>query len=310
MDVQKHLPLISRARVAAAALLAASCSSPGRRVNRVKADLDAGLAKHGYARPGDADEAAARLEDGDLTEAAIASLSTPDLRALGDALRHILLLRPEDERLLVGLRDAFAELRRRGAATEHEELETARALLNGRRLEEAVRALSTTTASLVSIPHSLEPRPPGTAAAGWVHDTDPDWRRPRLGLLASDGPRVYMTMFTGCGVSEAALRELLASTDTAKIMRERGALLMHRFDAKGASLWRRSFSYPRVYIVEGLSSFPDFDFRSSPNFYFTMNGKVVDRFSGWDGAALERWRRAWSKAEEAAPVRKESGVRR
>lgn len=111
-------------------------------------------------------------------------------------------------------------------------------------------------------------------------------KKAELGVLPlGSGPKVVMEMFTGCPTAEKALEEIMASPKLSAVFRKYGVLLTDRFDAVGVVLWKEHFKFTEVYIAHQRGDFPGVNFRTSPNFYFFSNGKILFSVSGWSNKA-------------------------
>ena len=102
-----------------------------------------------------------------------------------------------------------------------------------------------------------------------------------INLPIGTGAKVVLGMFPGCSAAEAAMVQIMADPGISTVFKEYGILLTKRFETKGVLRWREYFNFPEIYIVYKASDFSDFDFSSSPNFYFLRDGKVKFSFSGW-----------------------------
>ncbi|MBI2787119.1 MAG: hypothetical protein HYX59_00425 [Elusimicrobia bacterium] len=243
--------------------------------------------------------AVAKLEDRDVSPRSLQDSRESDIRGIFDALRSAALHDPESPRLHREFVDVFSEMERRGIVTEYDALAAYRAHMGARDFK-AAAALRIRFPSVIPPGPVIPSTPTGSPrSAGGIYDLADGWKRVELkSLPPTESPRIVMTMFPGCSVSEAAMEELLADPELGPVFRKFGVLLSHRFDAEGIHLWRSHFGFPSIYIVESSRSFPQFSFDSAPRFYFMRGDRVVDQFEGWrtgsnELAGINRWRKAY-----------------
>ena len=115
-----------------------------------------------------------------------------------------------------------------------------------------------------------------------VYDVSPGAEKVILKALPIGvGPKVILGIFPGCPAAEKAMDTIMADPEISTVFKKYGVLLTKRFETKGVLRWREHFNFPEIYIAYKASDFPDFDFTSSPNFYFLRDGKFKFSFSGW-----------------------------
>jgi len=119
--------------------------------------------------------------------------------------------------------------------------------------------------------------------ARWsVYDVLDDGEKIELKELHLEtGPKIVVLVSAGCPVAERAMKQLLADPELAPVFKKHSVLLTIKFDVRGVLRWREQFNFPDIYIAYKESRLPEFNFRSSPYFYFMRDGKVLSSIDGW-----------------------------
>ena len=120
-----------------------------------------------------------------------------------------------------------------------------------------------------------------------------DGKEAEMTALSLDkGPKLVMVMFTGCSVAEKAMKQIMEDPELSAAFKKYGILLTSSFDAQGIVKWKEDFNFSEVYIVNKISEFAMFDFRSSPDFYYLKNGRLVSKSYGWGRNSKKELRKA------------------
>ncbi|PJA16221.1 MAG: hypothetical protein CO113_14870 [Elusimicrobia bacterium CG_4_9_14_3_um_filter_62_55] len=228
-------------------------------------------------------ESAGLLRESDFVKRKLARYSNEEIRRLYKAIGRITFYLPGNRRFVDFQRNTLDELVRRDNVSEHDLRKMYKAYVGARLFDRAARLHE-------DFPHVRFPFIPkvtpgiATASAGSnnVFEVTDAGKTARLrGLDLAHGPRIVMVMWTGCAVSERALDDILDDARLRPLFRDHGVLLTQRFDSIGVHNWQERFDFSNVYVARDANDFPDFDFLTSPHFYFLKDGKVVYDFDGW-----------------------------
>ncbi|HBL17826.1 MAG TPA: hypothetical protein DD417_14025 [Elusimicrobia bacterium] len=234
--------------------------------------------------PDKLDAVAALFGEEDLSEANLRRYSDKTIALLYRSLRRTTFYLPEQERYIVLLRRLLAEHLRRGTQTDDDVKNMYKAYLGARMFESAGDLRK-------QFPGLAFPATPEIVASSAMPEAT-RWRAYEISegggkaeltaLPLGQGAKIVVVMFPGCSVAERALTEVLGDAEFADRFKANGLLVTERFDSVGVAKWKSHFNFDAVYITSKASDFPGLDFRSSPQFYFLEDGKVVYHFEGWD----------------------------
>lgn len=228
-------------------------------------------------------ESAALLREADFSPRRLAGYSDETVARLFRSVRRTTFQLPEEIRFIDWQRRLLREKVRRGRLIEGDAVDMFKAYL-GARLFDSARAVSQEFPGAKYPPLPAVVASPGIGDEGrWVvYDVLEGGEKVRLEALPlGAGAKIVVVILTGCGVSELAMTEILANPEFAGRFRGHGALLTEQFDSVGVEMWKNHFKFGSVFIARKGSDFPGFNFRSSPQFYFLKDGRIVDYFDGW-----------------------------
>ena len=255
------------------------------------------------AEPAAVLEAARGLEASRLSPEQLRLYTTETVAAVHAAAATAAFYRPESKDMVLLEERALEEKLRRGDRAPRDLKRMFFAFMGARMFDQAAALRK----RFPDIPFPSMPEKFLTAASPGpgrpVYSVGEDWKSVELTALALDhGTRVAMLLFPGCPSAESATRDLLADPVTARVLREHGVLLTERFDAEGVAAWKRRFGLESFVIARRASDFPEFNFDSSPRFYFLKDGIVKSEMTGWGGSeGAEGNRASWlAELERAA----------
>lgn len=279
-----RLDLLFVLQIAVVLLLPAGCA-PNEHRALVRARAVSAAADRRPVEAGAVAEAAKNLEAANLTDARLRVYSTETVAAVHDAAASAAFHRPESENMVILEERALEEKLRRGERSPRDLKRMFFAYMGARMFDRAAALRGRfPDAAFPSMPDKfLVARSPMPGRP--VYSVGKDWKTVELTSLALDhGARVVMLLFPGCPAAEAATEDLLADPVTARVLREQGVLITERFDAEGVAAWKRRFGLEAFVIARHGSDFPEFNFDSSPRFYFLRDGVVKSELTGWGGS--------------------------
>ncbi len=269
--------------VVAAAVVAVSCGCAGPEA-RVLAVADRILGSERTSSDQlELKESAALLKEADFSPRRLAGYSDDAIDRLFRSVRRTTFQLPEELRFVDWQRRLLKEKVRRGRLIESDATDMFKAYL-GARLFDSARAVRREFpgSKFPVLPEVAESLGIGDGGRWAVYDVSEGGEKVRLEALPlGTGAKIVIVILTGCGVSERAMTEILGNPEFAERFRAHGMLLTEQFDSVGVQMWRSHFKFGSVYIARKGSDFPGFNFRSSPQFYFLKDGRIVDYFDGW-----------------------------
>lgn len=263
-------------------LVAAGCATSHPRVLGVADQLTAEASKPDYDLSV-VSRSAGRLKKKDFSNTTLKGYSDAELARLYTALANVTFLITEEEDYVVMQENVFQERSARGIRQKSDIEDMYSAYLDARMFDKAI-ALKRQHPEIefYSMPEKIISNNPSGAARWRVYNVSDEGKTIELKELPlGRGPKVVMLMLPGCGVSEEAMKQLLADTSLGPIFRQYGAVMTKRMNAESVALWKSHFNFPEVYLAYKASDFPGFDFGISPNFYFLSDGKVISQVDGW-----------------------------
>jgi len=225
---------------------------------------------------------AARFAEKDFTTTRLAQYPDAGLDRLYDALFRVSFFFPEHPSSVDFQARVLGEKLRRGHKIDSDIERMHKSYIGARRFTDAATIAGRFPGLKYSyIPPTLTDET--TGAAAWrAYGIPGSFEKVVLKPLPlGRGPRIVISMFPGCEITEAAVEEILADPVLSPLFREYGMLLTLRFDPRSMTLWRDHFNFPEVYIAYKPSDFPGFDFDFSPSIYFLQDGKIKHSVSGW-----------------------------
>lgn len=189
-------------------------------------------------------ESLALLEDSDFAPRRLRRYSDDALQRLYGGLRRATFQLPEDSRLVDWQARVLREKARRGRVDHDDAAAMLKAYLGSRQFDRA-RALR---ADFGAFEFPLVPEVTDSTTAHrpspWaVYDVEDDGKKVHLtSLPLGSGPKIVVAMFTGCGVTEQAMTDILAQPEFAERFRANAILLTERFDSAGVAMWRKHFA--------------------------------------------------------------------
>ncbi len=225
---------------------------------------------------------AAGFAEKDFSTARLAKYPDTGLDRLYDALFRVSFFFPEHPASVDLQAKVLEEKLRRGHKTDFDVERMHKSYVGARRFNDAAAIAGRFPGLKYSyIPPTLTDETNG-AAAWRAYGIPGSFETVVLkNLPLARGPRIVISMFPGCEITEAAVEEILADPALSPLFRKYGMLLTLRFDPRSMTLWRDHFKFTEVYIAYKPSDFPGFDFDFSPSIYFMLDGKIKHSVSGW-----------------------------
>ena len=267
----------------------AGCSSPWARNVRISD----GILNHGReSRQNAASNAASEFRRTDFSEKNLERYPDPSLNHVFKALNRMSFLFPENGLYISLQQDILTEKKRRGKYAEAEIKQMFTAYLRARMFDKAYAIKKQfPLIELPALPVKIVDNLP-EKTAGRAYGVSKDGKEVEMTALSlGTGPKLVMVMFTGCSVAEKAMGQIMEDPELSAAFKKYGILLTASFDAQGIAKWKQDHSFSEVYIVNKISDFAMFDFRSSPDFYFLKDGRLIAKSYGWGRKSKEELRK-------------------
>jgi len=241
-----------------------------------------GIKKSGFV-PG-------KLKEEDFSAKRLKKYSLKTLNLLHDVSKNLTFYFPENLDYIGWEQNAFNENVRRNNHTDNNIEDMYWAYINIRMFDKAaVIREQFPAANYPAIPQAIVTSTESIAARWPVYDIFDGGQKIELKELHLEtGPKIVVSISAGCPVAERAIKTILADPELAPIFKKYGVLLTVKFDVKGVLRWREQFDFSSIYIAYKASRLPEFDFSSSPCFYFMKDGKVLLFIDGWGKKSLPK----------------------
>lgn len=270
----------------------AGCASPGAR----NIQISDSILKTGRESGQGAVSSAAEFRRADFTKEKLERYPDSSLSHVFKALNRMSFLFPENDLYVSLQQDIITEKIRRGKYTDPEIRQMFSAYLRARLFDKAY-ALEKEfpLAGLPVLPEKIADNLSEKDALR-AYSVSRDGKDAEMTAVSLDkGPKLVMVMFTGCSVAEKAMREITADPELSAAFKKYGVLLTASFDAQGITKWKKDFNFSEIYIVNKVSDFAMFDFRSSPDIYLLKDGRLESKLYGWGRKSKEELHKALSR---------------
>lgn len=223
------------------------------------------------------------LSGEDFSEKRFKKYSLKTLNLMSDVSENLTFYFPENLEYIGWQENAFNEKVRRNNYADHNIEDLYWAYLNIRMFDKAMGIRERfPAASYPTIPKVVIVDTESVTARWPIYDVFDGGDKIELKELHLEtGSKIVVAVSAGCPIAERAMKQILADPGLAPIFKKQAILLTIKLDVKGVLRWREQFNFPAIYIAYKASRLPEFNFSSSPYFYFMKDGKVLSSIDGW-----------------------------
>lgn len=261
-----------------------SCSFHKNRVLKIAEYLNTELQKDNYDK-NEVTHLAGNLNVNYFSEKNLKKYSSADLEDIHESMGTLSFYFPENDEYSVYYESVFDEKVRRKEYNSDEVVELFRHCVRTRNFDKAYDIRKTySDVKFPYIPEQIISRPAllSDASSARIYEIFKEGKKAELKSISlNEGKKIIITFFTGCTPAYKAITKIMADTELSLFFQNHSALMTSKFDTVGVAGWKKHFNLKHVYIVYKNSDFPEFDLRSSPNFYFMEDGKILSDMPDW-----------------------------